>query len=152
MSILQAMWVHGTSVQIQREGYYINKTRVGWGTEISSQGENGEWFHFAIPTPVIFDGKDSILQKAFVFFQTTMAAKITEVHLYDGKKKFFEFKGLNLSGKHDDKLDSSNTFFPTPVHIKYGLGISVMVVFGKSTPTSVPTITFTASGADFIIP
>lgn len=150
MSIKQAMWVHGTAVQTEREGYHINLNRVGWGTKISSHGE--EWFHFAIPTPVIFGGKNSELQKAFVFFKTTMSAKIINVHLYDGKKKFKVFEGLNLSGTHDDKLDKLNTFQVNSVHIKFGLGLSVNVDFGKSTPQGVPSITFAAAGADFIIP
>jgi len=150
MSIKQAMWVHGTSVQAEREGYHISSTRFGWGMHINSHGK--EWFHFAIPTPVIFSGKNSQLQKAFVLFKTTMNAKIIAVHLYDGKAKFKEFDGLNLSGTHDGKLDQSNTFQVKPIHIKYGLGLSVNVDFGKSTPQGVPSITFATAGADFIIP
>lgn len=150
MSIKQAMWVHGTEVQAEREGYYISRRRFGWGAEIASQG--AEWFHFAIPTPVIFDGKDSTLQKAFVFFKTTMSAKIAGIHLYDGRTKFKEFNGLSLAGVHDGELDSSNTFPAEPIHIKYGLGISVLVDFGNSTPQGVPSITFAAAGADFLIP
>jgi hypothetical protein len=149
MSIKQAMWVHGTAVQAEREGYHISRRRVGWGAEITSHG--AEWFHFAVPTPVIFGGKDSMLQKAFVFFKTTMSAKIIGVHLYDGKSKFKEFNNLGLSGTHDGNIDQSNTFQVNPAHIKYGLGISVNVDFGKSTPQGVPSITFAAAGADFII-
>ena len=150
MSIKQAMWVHGTAVQAEREGYHINRIRAGWGAVISSHG--AEWFHFAVPTPVIFGGKNSMLQKAFVLFKTTMSAKIIGVHLYDGKSKFKEFNNLSLSGTHEGKLDQSNTFQVDLVHIKWGLGISVNVDFGKSTPQGVPKITFAAAGADFIIP
>lgn len=150
MSIKQAMWVHGTSVQAEREGYHINRARTGWGARFAGHGS--EWFHFAIPSPVIFGNKNSDLQKAFVFYTTTMAAKIVGVHLYDGKTKFKEFNGLSLSGTHNDELDASNTFTVAPLHIKYGLGISVCVEFGQSTPQGVPSITFAAAGADFIVP
>ena len=101
---------------------------------------------------MIFGGKESKLLKAFVFFKTTMSTKIIDVHLYDGKTKFKEFNGLNLSGSHNGSLDQSNTFQVNPVHVRYGLGLSVHVDFGKSTPQGVPSITFAAAGADFVIP
>ena len=150
MSIKQAMWVHGTSVQAKHEGDHINRSGPGWGSQFSSHG--ADWFHFAVPSPVIFGGKNSEIEKAFILYKTTMTAKITKVHLYDGKTNFKEFDGLALSGTHDGKLDTSNTFTMAPLHIKYGLGISVNVEFGQSTPQGVPSITFAAAGADFIIP
>lgn len=150
MSIKQAMWVHGTSVQAQREGYYISRRRVGWGTEIASTDK--EWFHFAVPTPVIFGGHDSLIEKAFVLYNTTMTAKIIAAHFYDGKDVFQSFNNISLSGAHDVQLDPSNVFTLKPVHLKWGLGISVWVDFGPSTPDGVPSITFAAAGADFTIP
>jgi hypothetical protein len=150
MAIKQAMWVHGTSVQAEREGFQTNRVRPGWGARFAGHG--AEWFHFAIPSPVIFGGKNSDLQKAFVFYKTTMGAKLTAVHLYDGKKKIKAYDGLSLSGTHDGKVEAANTFQLTPIHIKFGLGISVNVDFGQSTPQGVPSVTFAAAGADFIIP
>ncbi|MFM9951539.1 MAG: hypothetical protein ACKV1O_26630 [Saprospiraceae bacterium] len=67
MATLQAMWVHGTAVQAQREGYFISKKRSGSGATFNTH-HAAEWFHFAIPTPVIFGGKNSNLEKVFVTF------------------------------------------------------------------------------------
>jgi len=150
MSIRQAMWVHGTSVQPEREGFQTNRVRPGWGGKFAGYGS--EWFHFAIPSPVIFGGKNSNLEKAFVFYKTTMNATIVAVHLYDGKKKIKEFDNLTLSGTHDGKVEAANTFKVAPIHVKYGLGISVNVDFGQSTPQGVPSVTFATAGADFVIP
>lgn len=150
MSTKQSMWIQGTSVQAEREGYFISKSRPGWGAEFRTQG--AEWFHFAIPTPVIFGGQDSTIQKVFILYKTGLSAKITALHIYDGPNKIQVFDGLNLNGNHSSNLDTNNTWQMNAVHIKYGLGLSVLVDFGQATPTGVPEIIFTSAGADFIIP
>ena len=100
MPKLQASWVHGSSVQIEREGYFISKRRTGYGAHFNTHGS--EWFHFAIPTPVILDGQRSSVKKVFVFYMTEGAAKITSVHLYDAggkpfKTGFKEFPNLSIT-------------------------------------------------------
>lgn len=146
-----AMWVHGTAVQPEREGYHINKARAGFGARFSSTGS--EWFHFAIPTPVIAAGQDSTLQQAFILYRTTMTAHITAVHIYDGRQILHKLDGLNLSGDHGGGLDPQ-TLLPVPanLHVKFGLGISVAVAFGDSTPSGVPSVEFVSAGADFLVP
>lgn len=150
MSVKQAMWVHGTSVQAEREGYFISKVRPAWGAVFRTQG--GEWFHFAVPTPVIFNGQDSTLQKVFVFYKTGLGAKITQLHIFDGSTKIQEFINLQFSGDHSKAIDGQNTWITNPVHIKFGLGLSILVEFGDATVSGVPEITFVSAGADFIIP
>jgi hypothetical protein len=150
MSTKQAMWVHGTSVQAEREGYFINKSRAALGATFKTQGS--EWFHFAVPTPVIFGGQNSTLQKVFVLYKTGLSAKIMALHIFDGATKIQEFPNLELSGDHSGALDGQNTWNVNPVHIKFGLGLSVAVEFGNATINGVPEIIFTSAGADFIIP
>lgn len=150
MTTLQAMWVHGTSVQPEREGYYMAKARPAWGAEFKTQGT--EWFHFSIPTPVIFGGQVSTLQKVFVLYKTDLTAKITALHVFDGGNKLQEFPNLALDGDHSQGLDGQNSWVVNPVHVKFGLGLSVLVDFGNATPNGVPMITFASAGADFTIP
>jgi len=155
MAKFQASWVHGSSVQIEREGYFISKRRAGYGAHFKTHGK--EWFHFAIPTPVFVEGKRASLRKIFVFYKTEGTAKITAVHLYDagGKpfpKTFKEFKKLSLSGDHSTEIDKDNSWV-TPVHsMGFGLGISVLVDFGPKTTGGVPGIWFVTAGADFETP
>jgi len=150
MATKQAMWVHGTSVQAEREGYFISRVRPAWGAVFRTQGS--EWFHCAIPTPVIFGGQNSTLQKVFVLYKTGLGAKITQLHIFDGAAKIQEFLNLQFSGDHSQALDGQNTWNVNPVHIKFGLGLSVLVEFGNATVTGVPEITFSSAGADFLIP
>ena len=150
MSIKQAMWVHGTSVQAEREGYFIGKSRPAWGATFRTQGS--EWFHFAVPTPVIFGGQISTLQKVFVLYRTGLGAKITRIDVFDGATQIQQFLNLGLSGDHSVSLDGQNTWNVNPVHVKFGLGLSVAVEFGNATTSGVPEIVFTSAGADFLIP
>jgi hypothetical protein len=149
MSIKQAMWVHGTAVQAEREGYFIARWRPAWGAIFKTQG--AEWFHFAVPTPVIIGNQNSTLQKVFVLYKTGLGAKITQLHVFDGGAKIQEFLDLLLSGDHSQALDGQNSWILNPIHVKFGLGLSVHVEFGNATANGVPEITFASAGADFII-
>ena len=148
--IKQAQWVHGHAVRAQREGYPLSRIYAGWGAIYQTHG--GEWFQIAIPTPVIVGSVDTTLQKMFVLYKTTGTAKVTAVHFWDGPTKIQAFDGLALSGDHSGKLDSDNTWTVNPVHIKWGLGISVYVDFGPPSKIGVPAITFASAGADFLTP
>ena len=155
MAKLQASWVHGSSVQMEREGYFISKRRTGYGAYFNSHNPpgKGEWFHFAIPTPVILDGQRASLKKIFVFYKTEGTAKITAIHVYDAGKKIKAFDNLSLSGDHSKKVDQHNSWviIPTP-KMEFGLGISVLVDFGAATTSGVPGIWFVTAGADFETP
>lgn len=145
-----ALWVHGTSVQAQRQGYFLSQTRLGNGARFQTHGQ--EWFHFAIPTPVIIASKDSLLEKVFVLYLTEGTAKITRLHVWDGNTRLHAFENLYLIGDHSSQLDASNSWtLPIQKHIKFGLGISVHVDFGPPAPQGVPVCQFVTAGADFLI-
>jgi hypothetical protein len=152
MSKLQAFWVHGTSVQAEREGYFIGKQRARYGARFRTHGE--EWFNFAIPTPVILDGQRSSLKKVFVLYDMEgTAAKIIKIHIYDGSKLIKAIENLSLGGSHSEQIDQDNSWIVAPApQMKYGLGLSVLVDFGKPTQAGVPVIKFTTVGADFETP
>lgn len=152
MTQIHASWTHGSAVQPERQGFFVNVTRTGYGALFLSQnepGKGGEWFHFAVPTPVIVDGKRTQVVKVLVRYATVQTAKITAVHLYDGEKKFQGFEKLALSSAQDALAD----WKPAPGHeMLWGLGISVFVDFGLATAQGVPGIWFRAAGADFQVP
>ena len=151
MAKLQASWIHGTSVQPEREGYHVSKKFAGHGATFRTYGK--EWFHFSIPTPVIVDGKRASLKKTFVLYKTTGTSKVTNVRVYDGTKIIKAFDKIGLKGDHSASIDKNNTWVISPApKIKYGVGISVCVDFGGPTKVGVPAIMFTTAGADFTTP
>jgi hypothetical protein len=148
MGKLQAYWVHGTAVQMEREGYFVSKQYSGCAAKFNTH--LSEWFHFAIPTPVIIDGHRPKLKKVFVFYQTTGTAKLTAIHVYDAGKKIKAWDDLSLTGDHSVKIDEKNSWNIAPaLTVYYGLGLSVNVNFGSPTPGKVPGIWFMTAGADF---
>lgn len=147
MAKLQALWVHGSSAQIERDGYFVSMQRTGFGAIFRTHG--AEWFHFAVPTPVFLEGQSSTLVKAFVLFRTEGTAMITAVHIYDGGQKIVGFEPLDYKGDHSTQLDTCNTWMIPPTHVNWGLGISVHVNFGPPSNVGVPSITLVSAGADF---
>lgn len=149
---LYAMWVDGTNVVAQRDGYFLSKEMRGSGALFLSHtapGEQGEWFQWSIPTPVIAAGKRASVKKVFVLYETGGTAKIRSVHVFDAGQKIQSFDNLSLSGKHSATLDASNSWNVSAHAMKYGLGISVLVDFGPASKSGVPAVKFVSAGADF---
>jgi hypothetical protein len=155
MASVYANWVDGTAVVAQREGYYLSKTMGGKGATFRSHtapGTDGEWFQWAIPTPVLVAGKRSSVKKVFVLYATDGTAKVQAVHVYDSDVRIGTFDNLHLSGNHSSGLDNMNSWNVPEHQMKFGLGISVLVDFGPPSKVGVPGITFYSAGADFVVP
>lgn len=152
-----ASWIHGTSIRAEHEGYFISKAHAGFGSIFHSHNApgGGEWFHFAIPTPVITDGQRVSLKKFFILYKTELTAKITAIHVYDGGKKIPDIilDQLALTGDHSTGLDNSNTWTVSKdIQMLFGLGLSINVDFGPAIADGVPGIWFVSAGADFETP
>jgi len=151
MAIKAAFWVHGNIVEPQVEGPFLNKVRYGWGTHFKASSQN-VWFHIPFTTPVVLDEVRPKISKIFVFYSTKGDAKITGIHIYDGGTAVKKLDGLSLQGTHYKQIDADNSWvINPPFAIKYGLGLSVQVAFGKFTSV-VPEVVFYTAGADFTKP
>ncbi|MCJ7515532.1 MAG: hypothetical protein MUO89_06150 [Dehalococcoidia bacterium] len=159
MPLKAAMWVHGTIVEVEYPERLApvsidGLVRRGWGTHFWGNENTANWFHIPITTPVILDDIRPPLIKVFVFYKTEGNAKITNIHVYDGRSRVKAFDGLALSGDHSGGggVDASNSWVvEPPITILYGLGISVGVEFGSQVNIDIPwpEILFTTAGADF---
>jgi hypothetical protein len=151
MPQIHASWVHGTSVQPERQGYFMNVWRPGFGALFVSHNApgEGEWFHVALPTPVLIGGVRSHVRKVLLRYASVLGAKITAVHLYDAETKIVGFDNLLLSSPSDALVDWQ---VQPPHEMKYGLGVSIHVDFGPPTAQGVPGLWFRAAGADFEVP
>jgi hypothetical protein len=162
---MEAMRVHGSAVEPERVGPGA-LTRVvppfgpgssavdwsdvhgfRWGREGIFRGAAGthNWFHVAIPTPVISDGTRVALLRVFVLFATDSGVSIDAIHVWDGPNRIQQFDNLTLSGDHLFDIDASNTFaLPAVPRILWGLNIAVGVDFSAE-----GNISFSTAGADF---
>jgi len=64
------MWVHGTSIAVECPDQIANMQRFGFFTRIVGKPNATNWFHFAIPTPVIVDNDRKEIGPVILRFRT----------------------------------------------------------------------------------
>ncbi len=145
-SISHAPWVHGTSIQVEQPDRLSSITRAGFYTYITGKANTTNWFHFAIPSPVIVDKKRQRIVAAILRFRTfSDRAVVKHVHIHDGSSKIASHNDINLHGNQwFQKLGVAHK-----PHIYWGLGISIGVEF-KSGNSRQRRMDFVSAGCDLI--
>lgn len=144
--IAQAPWIHGTSIQVERPQNLDSIVRAGFYTYLTGKENTTNWFHFAVPTPVIVDRKRLKIARAMLRCRThSDKAIIRDVHLYDGFSKIASHNDVNLSG---------NQWFvkfgvASKPYVYWGLGISIGVEFKPGTARQ-RRMDFASAGFDLI--
>jgi hypothetical protein len=153
---LEAQWVPGFTAQAQvvGPGQLINVNGVPWsdivglregfGTTFRGGSGRFNWFHFAIPTPVITRDIRVRVERFFVLYTIDTWALIRSVHLWDGPRRIKAHDGLALTGNHQWWLDAQNSFAADNNLVYLGVGISVGIEFGQEA-----NVRFTSAGVDF---
>lgn len=146
VNVSYASWIHGHSMQIEYPDRIASQWRPGFGVFVEGKPGTENWFHFAIPTPVIIDDVRLRADSVMLRFSTASAdAFVRDVHVYDGEIRIATHNNLNLSG--------ANPFVrlavPGRPHMALGLGISLGVGFGVEAMDH--HMQFIAAGCDFVI-
>ncbi len=143
MTVAHAMWTHGHSMQIEYPEKINWVQRKGFSIKVQAKGAGQfNWFHFAIPTPVIVEGNRLTVGSVLIRFRSAGGAFVKAVHVYDGETKIAS-KSLNLNPTqwHVERVD-----VPSHPEVMWGLGISVQVDFGPDARE----IEFSSAGCDFL--
>jgi subtilisin family serine protease len=141
--IAHANWIHGTSVEVEFTDRLNLLSKKGFYTLVEGKPDTTNWFHFALPTPVIVDNKRLKLESVILMFVTQPDAVVTNVHIYDGYQKIEAFDGLSMTGSHlFERFDVLNLL------VRYGIGITIGVKFGTQTTNHL--MAFVSAGGDFI--
>ncbi|MDJ0782101.1 MAG: S8 family serine peptidase [Desulfosarcinaceae bacterium] len=144
-TIAHAMWVHGSSVEAEYPENLPIQVRKGYYTIFEGKAGTRNWFHYAIPTPVIVGNSRLRLDSVMVKFLAHPDVWITNVHIYDGYQKIKAYNGLSLTGNHlFERFDVLDRY------VGFGIGISVGVRFGSDTSKR-HFVRFLSAGADFIV-
>jgi peptidoglycan hydrolase-like protein with peptidoglycan-binding domain len=145
-SIAQAQWVHGTDINIEFPERLESVRRAGFYTYLHGKNDTENWFHFAVPTPVIVDGQRLRIARAMLRCRThSTNAIIRHVHIYDGYSRIAAHNDVNLTG---------NQWFAKfgvahKPRVFWGLGISVGVRFEGGTAAQ-RRMDFVSAGFDLI--
>ncbi|SHI97819.1 DUF6623 family protein [Pseudozobellia thermophila] len=145
-SIENAPWIHGTSIQVEYPERLERITRAGFYTYLYGKPNTTNWFHFALPTPVIKDQKRLKVVCAILRFRTfSTKAMVDHVHIYDGYSKIAAHNNLSLSG---DNWFKKFGVAHKP-YVYWGLGISIGVSFSNGTLNE-RRMDFVSAGCDLI--
>ena len=146
MALAHAMWVHGHNMQIEYSDRLESVWRAGMYIRVEGKPGLSNWFHFAIPTPVIVNGNRLRADSVMVRFRTGSAdAFVTAIHIYDGEKKIAAHDNLRLA---PNDWEWPRFDVPRNPKIRWGVGISIGVGFGVETMSH--RMEFSSAGCDFL--
>ena len=145
-AISYASWIHGHSMQVEYPDRIASQWRAGFAYTIEGKPGTGNWFHFAIPTPVIIDDVRLRADSVMLRFSTASAdAFVRDVHIYDGETVLAAHDNIFLSGPQP----FVRLVVPDRPLMGLGLGISIGVGFGVEAMDH--HMQFIAAGCDFTI-
>jgi hypothetical protein len=124
-------WTHGVNVQIEYPHRIAGRTeeevaeprRSGWGTLVYQKENTTNWFHFAIPTPVIIDNKEATLR--FIRFRAEIneTARIDMIHFRHDNRIILS-REVNITNRSvDETIQSPKTI------IRRSLALCVHISF-----------------------
>lgn len=141
--LVQASWMHGHKLKVE-DGDRARATRMGFHGRVRATAGGDNWVHFAIPTPVILDGRRSKLGSVLLRFRASGGARVHAVHIYDGEGRLAAHDNL----EHAPAAWATERFeLPNRPEVNWGLGISV----GVRLPGPDSWIDFASAGADFLL-
>ncbi|MCU0915455.1 MAG: hypothetical protein MUC88_12950 [Planctomycetes bacterium] len=144
IKIAHAMWTHGHSMQIEYPERIAAMRRAGFSINVEPKSSTINWFHFAIPTPVIVDDVRLRANQVMLRFKTySVDAWVRDVHVYDGERLIAAHNNVNLSKDH---LFEIFVVPDTPL-VQWGIGISIGVACGVEMMDH--HMEFFAAGCDF---
>ncbi|MCK6627302.1 MAG: tyrosinase family protein [Anaerolineae bacterium] len=146
--LAQTTWIHGHSMQIEFPDRVNLVWRAGYFIRVGGRQTTENWFHFAIPTPVIVNDRRLRADAVLLRFRTNSdSAFVHAVHVYDGENRIAAHENLRLSPRtwSLQRLD-----VPNNPEIRWGIGISIGVRF-QGTTTNDNLIEFSSAGSEFLV-
>lgn len=145
-SIAHAMWAHGNELHVEINGNIESIRHYGFYIRVVGKADTTNWYHFAIPTPVIVSGKRLVFARAMLRFVTGgTSAVVRDVHVFDGTARLIAHQFVNLSGSQPFAVFG----VPHKPPVFWGAGISIGVRTGAGTATQ-RRMDFISAGIDFI--
>jgi hypothetical protein len=145
-NIVYASWIHGHSMQIEYPDRIADLWRAGFYARLEGKPGTENWFHFAIPTPVIIDDARLRIDAAMLRFATgSVDAFVRDVHVYDGEARIAAFNDVYLS----ENNGFAKFALPERPEVRWGIGISIGVGFGVEMMDH--TMNFISAGCDFTL-
>ena len=138
----QAAWhfTHGHSGQVENKDSIYGLQAMGWGLSFHQKADTFNHVHFAVPSNSLYGWRVNYIHLQFTCSEN---ARVTQVHLWDGKYQFHEASLEFQEGEVDVVIDLGGQW-----EIQRALGVSVRVEAG---PEGDGHLLFHAVGANFLL-
>lgn len=145
-AIEYASWIHGHSGAVEFPNLLASQRALGWGLQAVGKPSTFNWFHFAVPTPVIVKDDRLAVGPCMLRMRTAgTSAVVRHVHIWDGDTRLVAHDHVDLSGDIPFvKFGVANA-----PEVRWGVGISVGVEFANDADPAKRIIDFFSAGCDF---
>ena len=125
------LWTHGVNVQVEYPDRIVGMTgderaeprRSGWGTLVHQKENTTNWFHFAIPTPVMINNQEATLRFLRLRAEINENARIDMIHFRHDNRIIFS-QEVNITNRSVDE-----TFQSPGIIIRRGLALCIYISF-----------------------
>lgn len=127
-----ASWAQGFSAA--NENPRTRAFRQAFGVTFTLAANTDDFFHLALPTPVLVENVRATLDKVMILFNAQNTSFLFEVLVFDGPRNILTVREFQTRGDHAGGIDNKNSFSlvrPYP-SISFGVGITLHVSSGAS--------------------
>lgn len=93
-----ATWIHGNAALVEHPDRLQYQRYYGFFNRVIGKPDTSNWIHFALPTPVIEDGRRLVMDRFMLRASTGSSAILRDVHIRDGHRVVALLNGVNRSG------------------------------------------------------
>jgi hypothetical protein len=122
LNLAQSVGIHGNNIKIEYPNNIVSVEHKGCCVRIIGEPCSHNWFHFAIPTPVLIGGDNLCGGSVFLRYQTGDSVSIDAVHIYDGENKITSHDHLDLSSF--ERWSTPKFEIQATPTIRWGIGIT----------------------------
>ncbi|HDZ07076.1 hypothetical protein LCGC14_0166870 [marine sediment metagenome] len=156
----EVMWLHGTSVHIEKPEVFSNISRNKNGTRITGfselKNEYQSFVHYAIPTPTFSSGNKFYIRSIYVLWRTSFTTQslgtytyVTDMEVWDGHQQISSNPPFQI-------IDIGNGYFITKLRINssrkinFGVGVSFNQVIDTGDPANLGWVDYVSLGVEFV--
>lgn len=121
-----ATWIHGNAAVVELPSRIQFQRPYGFFNRIIGRENTTNWIHFALPTPVIEDGRRLIMDRFMLRAVTGSNATLRDVHIRDGERVVALHNGVNRSGT----LSFERFGVASMPYVRWGISVSLGFTFG----------------------
>ena len=124
-----ATWIHGNAALVEHPDNVESQRHYGFYHRVIGKVGTTNWIHFALPTPVIEDGRRLVLDRFMLRGVMGRAAVLRDVHIRDGERVVALHNGVNLTGSQS----FARFGVASMPSVLWGVSVSLGFTFGKGT-------------------